>query len=319
MANDNILAGTASFAEGVNSVLTPWMQGNIRKDQELDAYKQRIPLQQEAELGIHEKKLGLERESQKLTLPFQTDEKIRFEEGKPGKKRKEFITRANFDKRVKAGDTLHTDEFEIVEATTRDSESLKSERKKQGAKDRLQVELSKMLGHYKKLKTSGGIKTTESTPLEALGDAAQTSTVGQFTGNVFSTENQSTRNKINQMRPLVIQEIRQATDMSARGLDSEKELEFYMQATSDTTKDFEANLDAIVALDRIYGNGKIADQIEAEFGVDGSATQSEYEKTKTSSGGENIHSQALEWANANPNDPRSKSIIEKANLSTRRP
>ena len=55
--------------------------------------------------------------------------------------------------------------------------------------------------------------------------------------------------------PLLINEIRQASKMGARGLDSVKELEFYLQAATDEKQDLQSNLDAIKILDMAYGLG----------------------------------------------------------------
>lgn len=79
--------------------------------------------------------------------------------------------------------------------------------------------------------------------------------LGQAVGGAFGTEEQTLRDNIANMRPILINEIRKATQMGAKGMDSEKELQFYLQAATDPTKSIDANLDAIDRLNKAYGLG----------------------------------------------------------------
>lgn len=110
---------------------------------------------------------------------------------------------------------------------------------------------------YKNLQKTGAIVSTESGKLQNVGASIRSSRIGQFFGSAIGTKPQSIRNQINQIKPLLIQEIRKATEMGARGLDSEKELQFYLRAATDETKDVESNLNALKVLDRAYGLGNL--------------------------------------------------------------
>jgi hypothetical protein len=64
----------------------------------------------------------------------------------------------------------------------------------------------------------------------------------------------------------MLNEIRQASEMGARGLDSEKELEFYLAATTDEKTELHSNLAAAIVLDEAYGDGQVKDLIRSLLG-----------------------------------------------------
>lgn len=106
---------------------------------------------------------------------------------------------------------------------------------------------------YEKLDESKGIVSTDRGTLENLGSSLAASAPGQFVGKITGSGDQSLRNQIATLRPLIINDIRQASEMGARGLDSEKELEFYLRAASAPQVDVQANMAAIENLKRAYG------------------------------------------------------------------
>ena len=82
-----------------------------------------------------------------------------------------------------------------------------------------------------------------------------TAKYGQGLARMLGTDPQVYRDKIEIAKPTLINAIRQATGMSAKAMDSDKELQFYLQALSDTTKPLAANLKALLAIERRYGVG----------------------------------------------------------------
>jgi hypothetical protein len=60
------------------------------------------------------------------------------------------------------------------------------------------------------------------------------------------------------MRPLLLNDIRQAGEMGAKGMDSEKEMEFFLQAATNPGYTIQTNIAAIIALDDAYGSGELA-------------------------------------------------------------
>lgn len=127
--------------------------------------------------------------------------------------------------------------------------------KKQTAQNRVSQNLGTIAGLYQQLSDEGGIVDVEKNAIANIPRRISSSGIGQAAGRALGTKEQSIRNRINQIRPLLINDIRQASEMGARGLDSEKELEFYLQAATDPARDVQANLAAIEVLDRAYGLG----------------------------------------------------------------
>jgi hypothetical protein len=77
--------------------------------------------------------------------------------------------------------------------------------------------------------------------------------VGQIAAGAVGTKAQDIRDRINMIKPSLISSIREATGMSAKAMDSNTELQFYLQQVGDETKSIYANLAAIDALDKQYG------------------------------------------------------------------
>jgi hypothetical protein len=69
------------------------------------------------------------------------------------------------------------------------------------------------------------------------------------------TQAQTIRDQISSSKPLLIAAIKQATGMSAQQLNSNAELQFYLQAATDPARSLPANRAALAILDRTYGMG----------------------------------------------------------------
>jgi hypothetical protein len=81
--------------------------------------------------------------------------------------------------------------------------------------------------------------------------------LGQATGRLLGTEEQSERNKIAQTRPLLMTSIMQAMGLSAKQLDSNAELKLWLSAATDPTLDLESNRAALNNLENMLtGKGK---------------------------------------------------------------
>lgn len=131
------------------------------------------------------------------------------------------------------------------------------------AKRRMTSALGEIRDLYDRLSEMGSIVDVSATTSENIFAAIGASDLGQFAGRVTGSETQSIRNRINALRPMLINYIRQASQMGARGLDSEKELEFYLQAATDPKIDVDANRAAINVLNSAYGlGGKILSKME---------------------------------------------------------
>lgn len=134
-------------------------------------------------------------------------------------------------------------------------EEITPKAKKYEGQQRVSSILGELNNIYKDLDKKGAIVSTERTTAENIKARVAASGVGQAAGRAVGTEEQVLRDQINQMRPLLINHIRQASEMGARGLDSNKELDFYLQAATDPARSIEVNLKAIEVLNGAYGAG----------------------------------------------------------------
>jgi len=132
-----------------------------------------------------------------------------------------------------------------------------------GAKGRMSGNLAKLANHYVTLNSTGAMLNVDNETIDNVFAAVRSSSIGQAFGRITGTNEQSIRSAIKKLKPLLIQDIRQSTDMGARGLDSEKELEFYLQAATDEKTDIQSNIAAIVVLDEAFGEGKVSEQLRA--------------------------------------------------------
>jgi hypothetical protein len=107
---------------------------------------------------------------------------------------------------------------------------------------------------YSKLLSKGGITSTAQPGISNIPAAIGSSGIGQMTGKLLGTENQSARNTIAQSRPLLLQAIKSATGMSAKQMDSNVELKMYLAAATDPTLDYETNIKALNQLENLYGS-----------------------------------------------------------------
>lgn len=124
-------------------------------------------------------------------------------------------------------------------------------------KQRLDTILSGLAEKYVDLDRKGAIVATDRGAMENIRARVGATEIGQALSGATGAEEQSIRQSINNSRPLLLQSIMQATGMSARALDSNKELEFYLQAVSDPKRDLQSNLAAIDAIDKTFGLGGV--------------------------------------------------------------
>lgn len=187
--------------------------------------------------------------------------------------------------------------------------------KQDQGKARVTVNLNALNDYYDELENLGAVVDSSKSGPANISARVRATGVGQAIGGALGTEEQVWRGNINQMRPLLLQEIRQASAMGARGLDSNKELEFYLQAATDPTKDIKTNRAAISVLEKAYGLGSIVkgadpaavDALRTEFGKTGGATGNPGAVPAPTP----QDAAALKWANENPTDPRAAAIKQR--------
>lgn len=115
--------------------------------------------------------------------------------------------------------------------------------------------LTNLSDMYGELIRQGAAISPSQTSSQNLKSRFSVSSLGQALGGAMGTKTQETLDKIATQQPLLINAIRQASAMGAKGMDSEKELAFYLKAATDPSRIVEANLAALATLDAAYGLG----------------------------------------------------------------
>jgi hypothetical protein len=148
-----------------------------------------------------------------------------------------------------------------------------------------------MADAYVQLDKMHGIVNPDRGSMENLTARAASSAPGQEATMAVGSKAASVRQQIINSRPALISAIRQATQMGARGLDSNVELQFYLGQASDPTKDIYSNLAALDRLDKAYGLG---------VGVKEKVSKEMYDKIQSASA--QLHS-GFTATQKNTNDP----------------
>jgi hypothetical protein len=169
-------------------------------------------------------------------------------------------------------------------------------------KDSLSTAINDLRSNYEELQAKGGIVDKNAPAASNILAGISSSGLGQAAGNLIGTDNQSTRNKINMARPLLLQSIKNATGMSAKQMDSNAELKLWLATATDPTKDIAANLDALDRIEKTYGG---AQQPSNSSNMSGSSTLQAKPQMSAQD------QEALTWAKANAFDPRAKAIKQR--------
>jgi hypothetical protein len=113
--------------------------------------------------------------------------------------------------------------------------------------------LQKVAADYRKLKDLNSTVSPTQSTLTNIGARIRSSEAGQWAEGFLGTETQNLRDQIAMTRPALVNDIRNATGMSAKAMDSNVELKFYLQTATDPNRSFEANMAALSVLDQKYG------------------------------------------------------------------
>jgi|694.fasta_scaffold15164_4 hypothetical protein len=133
---------------------------------------------------------------------------------------------------------------------------------KEKAKTDFSGYMQQITGSYATLDAKGKAVTGEKS---SIMNALTATSAGQAVSRALGSEDQVLRDQINTMRPSIVNVIRQATEMGAKGMDSEKELTFYLSAIGDPSLPVEANIKALETLDKVYGTGKAVNEMLKNF------------------------------------------------------
>ena len=123
------------------------------------------------------------------------------------------------------------------------------------AKDNLDDILTDMQAKYDKLKETGGISSTERGSLPNAITALRTSGLGQTTGRVIGTEEQSIRDEIKSSRQQLLMAIAKRLGVKAGQLNSNVELQNWLNAITDPNRSYETNTNILNNLRKRYVEG----------------------------------------------------------------
>jgi hypothetical protein len=156
---------------------------------------------------------------------------------------------------------------EQAAATQAEKERLQREEqaKKDDAREQFKVTLSNMMKNYDTLLKEGAIVSTQSSALENLGARSSVSGTGRAIGAAIGSVAEQQRQTIEQTRPLLLNLIKNATGMSAQQMNSNAEMQLYLNAATNPALGYEANMEAMANLDRLFGTGDLAKQIEQKL------------------------------------------------------
>lgn len=163
------------------------------------------------------------------------------------------------------------------------------ETKAEAGKTQLQDQIDDLRGAFTSLNEKRAITSETRNPVSNLLSSIQGSAVGQIGGKAFGTKEQTERNLINSAKQRIAQAIKNATGMSSQQLNSNFELKSMLDSLSDVSLGYEASMEILDRLERDYvkGGGMKTPALSPQ------------------------DQQALNWANSNPNDPRSAQIKQR--------
>jgi len=142
------------------------------------------------------------------------------------------------------------------------------EQTKTEAKDKLTATVEQLKQNYDTLLQQGGIVSTEATGVANVGARMSSSGLGRAVGGAVGTKTQQQRETIEQTRPLLLNLIKNATGMSAQQMNSNAEMLQYLNAATNPNLSYEANMEALANLDRLFGLGSAAKKIEDQLKKD---------------------------------------------------
>jgi hypothetical protein len=114
---------------------------------------------------------------------------------------------------------------------------------------------------YVDLQQKGAIRDVEKGPIENLSAYVQTSPVGREFGKAVGSPAESLRETIEALQPSITQAIMSQPGMSARSMDSQRELEFFMKSITTPSADVWANYTTLHALDKRFGSGQLMNKM----------------------------------------------------------
>jgi hypothetical protein len=128
---------------------------------------------------------------------------------------------------------------------------------KQQARQGVDGTLSRIMDQYKVLKNEKAIVSAENTALENIGARASTK-LGPSVGRTVGTKAQSARDTIANLRQALLADIKAATGMSSKAIDSNVELKSFLDSLGDPDQSLETIQATLAELSIKYGLGSLS-------------------------------------------------------------
>lgn len=206
--------------------------------------------------------------------PEKVDERVR-QLGEMVQRAQQFeTTQAGLAEQRRASNLLAQGQQQIQRMSVEDrierarEKAAEKEQTKTEAKDQLTATVEQLKKNYDTLLQQGGIVSTEATGMANLGARLSSSGLGRAVGGAVGTKTQQQRQAIEQTRPLLLNLIKNATGMSAQQMNSNAEMQLYLNAATNPDLSYEANMEALANLDRLFGLGSAAKKIEDQLKKD---------------------------------------------------
>jgi hypothetical protein len=259
-----LMRGAQLGIPGFKEALIKRMAPTDRKKSDLELYTSMTP--EERKLADHWKEIGGTPSQWQTYLNGTPEQRAAIEKlmeithpPKAAKVEKDGLVNV-FDK---DGNIKTVKESEVIPGGyTKADQAAVAEKKRRDAEenvDRARGGVSTLLAQmeetYKNLEKQGETVKTENTPAKNILNYIFGTSAGQIATGAVGTTGQRYRDRLKNMRPLLINEIRKATGMTSKAMDSNRELQFYLEAATDPTRNLESNLEALRMLDQMYGLG----------------------------------------------------------------
>jgi hypothetical protein len=115
--------------------------------------------------------------------------------------------------------------------------------------------------NYKDLQGKGAIRDNQAGLGENVSAYIQSSPIGREVGKMVGSEAEGMRETIEALQPAISQAIMSQPGMSARSMDSERELQFFIRSITAPTADVQANYATLHALDMRFGSGQLMNSL----------------------------------------------------------
>lgn len=122
-----------------------------------------------------------------------------------------------------------------------------------GFKKGFEDTLAAMSKYYDDLQSSGDMVSVYNSPIKNIKNYLASTDAGQMVGGALGTQAQSTRDKVNNLLPQLMLDIKNATGMSAKQLDSDKDVQFIKQSLTNPKVEYGAVKAALQNLKNKYG------------------------------------------------------------------